>query len=799
MTENSRRFRPHPSALSLWLPALWGVLPAHAVEPVSAAVPASATLAPDWAGLGYVRRQNPADLAGLPRAPSCQGGWLPTMPVLPGLASLQDSPSELQADRLYHDPESGSELTGHVELNQPGRRLQADRLTLDRDQRLATATGHVRLSQNGLTSDSEALSFDLQQQTGLIEHTRYASSILQAHGEAQSIVQRQPGQLQLNGLTYTTCDPVDPLWSLQAARLDLNQAQGRAVARSTTLRVRQVPVLYLPWFEFPTDDRRSTGLLLPKFGYTNSGGVDLSVPYYFNLAPNYDLTLTPRLISDRGTMLEGEARWLAPQGIDTLLRGGILPSDEQYRGDTRKQASLRSRWQASPAVTYQLSADYLSDKDYFADLGNDPLVRTPSYQERSLSMLIHDWVPGLNGVLRVQDFRVVDRSLPDAQRPYQRLPQLLLSYAQGSGVGWSWSTQHDLAYFKKPIDDGSVVERSGLRLYQQLGGQYRWQNSWGYVQPALSARHLYTYYDRASQTSQGIDRANAGQDVLVPQFSLDSGLVFERSGRYQQFLEPRLFYAYAPYRNQDRLPSFDTVGASFSYSQLFSPYRFIGHDRLEDNHVVALGLTHRLYAADGIERIRTSVGQQFLLADRRVRLDSTQPPQSRQVGPALDLSVHLSEGLHLESTTLWQASGQTAQSVSQLIYDDHRQTYQLGWFSRRPLPEQNQQALHQLTLGVLQPINSQWRLFGSLQYDTDRQLWRDYLLGADYDSCCVRVSLYGRRYYNDLDDPQSSTPRRAIMAELTLKGLGGLSGNLAALLRQKILGYSQVDTTWNSR
>lgn len=836
------RWSLHPLAMALWLPVLAqaAVLPAADVplsEPmVSASSPATeASSAPDaltqgagqqpsspiqneaarpvpraqragedWARLGYVERTaaEPRLDTRAARSPSCLGQWLPLMPAALDAAAPADSATELWADRAYHDPVSGSELSGHVEMNQTGRRLQADQLQLDAEQRMATAKGHVTLSENGLTTYSDQLSFDLHSRSGLIENTRYASSALQAHGQAASILQLDPDHLQLNGVTYTTCDPQQPTWQLHAASLNVDQRRGRATLRDSTLRIQQVPVLRLPWLEFPTDDRRSSGFLLPRPGHTNGGGIELSLPYYFNLAPNYDLTLTPRLISDRGLMLESEVRWLAANGLDLLARGGWLPDDHDHGGDSRQQLSVRSAWPMTPHLRAELKGDYVSDEDYFADLGNDPLVRTPSYQERSLALISQDWIAGLDATLRVQDFQVVDRSIADSQRPYKRLPQLLVNYARDQGLGWSWDTQQDLAYFKKPITDGSTVERSGLRLYQAIAGQYRLQNSWGYLQPAVQLRHLYTYYDQASQTSQGIDRRNASQTVLVPQLTVDGGLVFERSGRYQQFLEPRAFYAYAPHREQSHLPSFDTVAASFGYSQLFSPYRFIGHDRLEDNHFVSLGLTHRLYAADGIERVRTSIGQRFNLRDPQVRLNPvgvTQTPTAPRIGPALDLSVHLNEGLHLESTTLWSGSAHTAQSIQQLVYQDALRIYQLGWFSRRDLPGLSQRPLHQLTFGMVQPLGERWRLFGSLQYDTDASRWRDNLIGADYDSCCMRLSVYSRRYYNDLDDPQSTRPRHAIMAELTLKGLGGLSGDLSGLLRQKILGYSQVEKSWNSR
>jgi len=741
------------------------------------------------------------DLKDRPVPAGCQGLWVTPIPAsVRPQADADASPIVATADYGYYQPNQGSKLSGQVRISQPNRLLEADRITLDATQTIAEASGHVRLSEIGLVSLSDRLRYNLKDQSGDLSSSQYISESLQAHGNAQQVSRTPDGITHLSQAEYSTCEPDRRVWNLKARSIELNSQTGIGTARNTTLFIQDIPVIHLPWFVFPVDDRRLSGLLVPRGGYTNDGGLDLSLPYYFNLSPQYDLTLTPRLLSRRQGMLEGEFRVLTAHQGEGIITGGYLPNDPLY-GNDRKRASLKYDWQLTPQIKSLLNLNYVSDKDYYTDLGTDPLVTNQLNQERALSLFYRDGIDGLTGLLRVQTFQTVDPETADVDRPYDRLPQLLLNYQNGSALGWQYNINHDTAYFKKSITDGSGVENSGLRIYNQLATRYNLRGSWGSFVPELSVRHLFYRYDQDTLNSQGLGKDNATHSSTVPQLTLDGKLVFERQGNFLQTLEPRLFYAYSPYRNQDDFPNFDSATASPSYSQLFSPYRFVGHDRLEDNNVGSVGLTHRLYSPDGLEILSTSVGQSFYFADRQVRLDSSQAiNRQHSSGPALDISAQFTQNLRLDASALWMPNGQNAQTLAQIQYQNtHGQLYQVGFFDRREVTELSQKALHQFTASMVQPLYNQWRAFGYIQYDLDNRVSRDRLLGFDYDGCCWRMAVYGRSYFNDLDQPTDSKPRRLIMAELTLKGLAGLSGNLANLLRQKILGYTQVDTSWSSR
>lgn len=741
-----------------------------------------------------------------PPAPSCHGVWV--TPIAAAQAAMRptvradEAPITITADYGYYHPTEGSRLSGTVRLSQPNRLLSADSIQLDNSQTLVEAEGQVRIAEAGLVSDGEKLRYNLKDQSAELSNSRYVSESLQAHGTAEQLSRDSQGTIRLYNTEYSTCEPDNRVWTLKTDQLELDTNTGRGTAKRSTLYIYDTPIVKLPWFNFPIDGRRSSGFLAPKLGYTNDGGLQLATPYYFNLAPQYDLTLTPRLLTQRNPMLEAEVRGLSADYGTATLAGGYLPSDPLYFNQDRQRANLLHTWQIDDELSSSLNLNYVSDKDYFSDLGDDPLVRNTLNQERSLSLFYRsEQVKGLKATLRMQDFQTIDPDIADIDRPYARLPQLLANYQTPSISGVQYHLQHDSAYFKKSIQDNSGVENSGVRGYHRLQAAYPIRRAWGYMTPEISAKHVYYQYDEDSLDSQSRGKEDASRSAFVPQFTLDMGLSFEREGRYLQVLEPRLLYAYSGYKNQDDFPNFDSAPISRSYNQLFRTERFIGHDRLEDNHFVTFGVVHRLYDDDGLELLRMGLGQSRYFADRRVRLATTDPiATERTSGPALELSSQLTEHLRVDATALWQSNGENTSHITQLNYQHPRgQLYHAGLIERRDVSAQGQQALRQVTAGLIQPLGQQWRAFGYLQYDLDKQVTRDGLFGLDYDGCCWRMALYGRSYYNDLDDPSQNKPRRLIMAEVTLKGLGGLSGNLANLLRQKIIGYSQVENTWNSR
>lgn len=733
----------------------------------------------------------------------CQGTWV--TPINPETKAVDASSttSVITADYGHYNPEGDSVLQGNVIIDQEGRTIRADQVTIDSTQTYANAQGRVQLAQSGLLTQSDQINYNLKTQTGDLNNSFYISEQQHAHGHASQIKRANENLVILKDASYTACPPEQkPAWRIQAKEIELNQDTGRGVTRGTKLYVKDVPVLAVPYFNFPIDDRRTTGILNPNFGYSNDGGAQLTVPVYLNLAPNYDLTLTPSYMSKRGVKLDAEFRYMTENFGSGRIWGGYLPTDNQYDNKDREDLHFLHNWKINDQWSTNLEYNHASDKDYFSDFNTSPNSKTDLNLRRAWELNYQNGIPGLKAQLKVEDFQTLDETIKDADKPYARLPQFLLNYVTGDPQGLQYEFNNDTAYFKKSINDGSALESSGTRIYNQFAVRYNYLTpSWFYAIPEVSVRSINTYYDQDAQVNRGSD--DLQKSVVVPQFTFATGVTFEKDGKYLQSISPRAFYAYSPYKNQEDYPNFDSTTASISYDQLFNPYRFYGHDRLDDNNFLSLGVTYSLLDTEGLERIKASIGQSYYFSDRRVTLNQ-EPDEfdkQRRTGPIVSLSSQLNQNFTIAANSAWMENGDNAQRDFQAYFvGDKDNLYNLGYFYRKNIPDR-QDAYDQAVASFIQPVKDNWRIMGHAQYDLDNNLMREYLLGVNYESCCWAVSVYGRSYYNDLDDPNLPDVHRkkAIMAEFTLKGLGALNNKLASLLENRVLGFNKINQSWTQR
>ncbi len=734
----------------------------------------------------------------------CSGTWITPISPITQAVDPKEATSTVTADYAHYNPNGDSELEGNVLIDQQGRSVRADKVTIDKSQTYANAQGNVQLAQAGLLAKSDQVNYNLKTQQGDLKNSYYISEQQHAHGRADLIQRTSPDVLVLHNATYTTCPPEQkPTWKIQAKEIELNQETGRGVTKGTKLYVKDVPVLAVPYFNFPIDDRRTTGILNPNLGFSNDGGLELTVPVYLNLAPNYDATVTPRYISDRGMMMQGEFRYLTENYGQGKIWGGYLPSDDRYNNQDRKDFNLLHKWQINDYLTADAEYHYASDKDYITDLDTNPDSKTDLNLRRAVTLKYKNQIPGLTAQLKVEDYQTLDKTILDADKPYARLPQFLLNYVTGNPLGLQYEYNNDTAYFKKSINDNSAQESSGTRLYNQFAVRYNYRTPWAFVIPEASVRSINTFYDKDSIASQNLDASSETKSVVVPQFTLDSGLIFQRDGKYLQTITPRAFYAYAPYENQNGYANFDTTSASISYDQLFSPYRFYGHDRLEDNNFLSLGVSYSLFDTEGLERIRAGVGQSFYFSDRRVTLTNSTDTEdtSKTSGPIVSISSQLTNKFTVSANSAWMSNGNNSQHDFQAYFTgDNGNLYNVGYFNRKEIVDR-QVAYDAAVASFVQPIKNNWRIMGHVQYDFRNNVAREYLLGVNYESCCYAVSVYGRSYYNDLDDPKDPNVnvKRAVMAEITFKGLGGLNNKLASLLENRVLGFKEINQSWTQR
>ena len=748
------------------------------------------------AQLGWTSREQVNALPGAQRPPmdrTCPGTWITPIPAGTKTGDPALSDVEIEAEDVHYDVNGTSTLTGRVSIRQPGRRIDADRAVLTQDRNEGRFSGNILIAEPGLVLTGDQAEFDFTTQLAHIKRTEFVSSSINAHGRADQITRNDKGLITIARGEYSTCAPDDRSWYFVASDIRLNQESGRGEVRHAVLHIQDVPVLYTPYFNFPIDSRRQSGMLIPRFGNTNDGGLDLAVPVYLNLAPNYDATLTPRLMTRRGAMVEGEFRYLLPRLGEGSLTGGYLASDPLYANLDRKSLAWKQAGNLTPALQLKTNVNYVSDSAYFIDLGTDLSLTNTTFQERTAELAYHrdDWTL----ISRVQGFQTIDPLIADRDKPYARLPQLLLMGGTPAARGWQPRLSTELTYFERAINDSSGPEVNGARYRLDPALSYVVDSNWGRLTPTVKL-HTLNY----ELSGDGVPGGSKQRDKAVPSVSLDGRLVFEREqGRFLQTLEPRAFYLYAPYQNQSDLPNFDTANTTFSYQQLFRDSRFSGGDRLDDANQVSLGLTSRFIASDsGEEIIHASVGQIFYLRDRKVRLDPSTPVATdRTSGLAAQLAAPIGRGWSGIADALWtpnlQHSSQYSASFNYLPESRDRLA-NLGYHFRREDPGIGQKALRQANASFVQPIGINWQLLGLWQYDLRRRETQDSLLGMQYEACCWKVRLFNRRFLADPDDISQGSQRQrtAFFIEVELKGLAGISSGVKNLLSNNMFGYNQL-------
>jgi LPS-assembly protein len=754
-------------------------------------------------------------------------------------APLNDQDSiYAESDYGYYDNVDYAELSGNVIIDQGEQHIEAQKVVLDLSSGVAAAQGQVmftdqaignapnrgtaterpaatvndKVSQGGLIGVADSLNYNTETGQSTAKDVAFASVELQAHGYAKRLNRPNETQYELDEVMFSTCPPTNRKWQFDAKSIDLDTETGRGEAYNTTFKIADVPVFYLPYFNFPIDNRRSSGFLLPSASVGSKSGLEVDVPYYFNLAPNYDATLNTRVYTNRNPMLSGEFRYLTEEYGEGIFNGSYLPNDKKYDGEDRSSLFYDHYWSSNsiPRLSGDAKYSYVSDADYLNDFDTLGLSdNTLNLPRRARLNYYNDYV---NGELKVETYQTLDaftntgERLEDKDKPYSRLPQLSLNYRLPWSDNINFTGVHDSAYFKKSIDDGSEAEKSGVRVYNKLSAAYPIEAAWGYINPKLSLQHLYTSYDQDSLDANNLDEDDGSQSVFVPQASIDAGLNFYQSGSPfgafddtmggYQLLSPRLKYTYSPFEDQNDIPNFNTRIASINYQQLFSDSWFLGYDRLQDLHAITPGINYRYIDATGVTRFDGSIAEQFYYGDGRVTLEDQTPVfDTDSSGMVWNTSTQPYNNVWVDVSGALNSSYDLNYITTELRYQPSSNSlFNVGFVKRQEDENTNQLPISALTASAIFPINSNWRVLAQGQYDYRRNQTLDALVGIDYEDCCIGFAVYGRRYYNDLNI--NDKPNQAIMAEIRLNGLGSDSGRLTRLLADKVLGFEPTQTAW---
>jgi len=707
-------------------------------------------------------------------------------PAKLGPAAMPPQPSDedplyVGADTFDYDQELELlGLSGDVEMIQGSRYIGADKVVYDRDSTDLVAKGNTILAQPGIRLVADGAEMNLESDKGSLTDVRYRlSGKINARGSADRAELVEPELTRYEDIVYTTCRPGQNAWSLDAEKLKLDQSSGQGVARNAKLRVRGVPILYTPYLSFPIDDRRKSGILIPTVGNSDDNGVDVTVPYYWNIAPNMDATFFPRYMSERGEMLGAEFRYLSMRQQAELF-GEVIPEDKNFEdGATRWAFRVEHKARIAPRWSSNVIFNEVSDDEYLEDFGNNLDLTSVRNIERRGDLIYRGnrW----RLLTRLQDYQTVDASIPPRQRPYGRLPQLLLAASPlrlNSGIQLGVDGEYDFFSHSDKVQ--------GHRATLQPSATLPLRKSYGHLIPQLNL-YLGTYGLQDQAPDKKDDPAYA-----IPSFNLDGELIFERTIRWfnhesLQTLEPRIFYLYTPFEDQEDIPVFDSSELSFSYYSLFRKNRFTGRDRIGDANQLTLGLTSRTLALEsGRELLRASAGQILYFRDRDVQIAGP-PEESGTSSIAGEVTARLLQDLTGRATFEWDPNLDEERSRKRAL-ELHYQTRDDRLFNfvyRFDLGTSEANRYEDTDLSFRMPISSQLKLVGRWYYSLLNSETVEGFAGIEYGQCCWRVRLLGRHLKNKPDSPGSNT----FMVQMELAGLGSIGQQVDNFLERGIYGY----------
>lgn len=720
---------------------------------------------------------------------------------------------------------------GDIVVQQGSSTIQNDQSTdVDRDSNTIVMEGNINFRELGLLLQGDSAVIDNEQRINQIESAQYVLHDYSIHGDAESIVYNgESGLVTIENGEFSRCEPENEFWTLQASSIILDQEASRGYADNATIRLGKVPIFYYPFtLPFPLGDARASGLLPPSAGTTRTGGFDLEVPYYLNLAPHYDATLSPRLLSDRGVMLGAEFRYLADWSMNTLQMTH-LGGDDLFDPATRdipgsESPSTENRWfvgfdhRGELGDNFSTFVDYnaVSDDDYFYDLGGTGLnVVSQTYLNRQGLLSFNSDYGG--AALNVQRLQIIDPFVNTATltRPYDRLPELsfetgaylpfgFLLRIRGAATAFDRTLDESLLSMAQ-VENGALVTGERVNLQPTLG--------WAVEAPGWFVRTNATYKHMAYSLENQALGTRDDPEVSVPVYSFDSGLIFERrsSNGNTQTLEPRIFYLYSEFEDQSNLPLFDTSELNFSFLQLFREDRFSGGDRITDADQVSVALTSRFLDARGRERARVSLGQILYFQNRRVTLDS--PLQSfvprysttaENSAIAAEVGLSIGNNWRLSTDVQWdEEQDEINEGSFQLRYQRDSNhllniSYRYRSLVNSPLfilPSGIDRRIKQTDISGVWPLTANWKLLGRWNYDHSNARNLESFAGVEWSNCCATIRLLGREWVdqNEIFVPNSD-PNRGVFVQITLNGLGDLTGGgLSNLLQDGIWGFRDTD------
>jgi LPS-assembly protein len=683
----------------------------------------------------------------------------------------RDEPADLflDADKIEGHQDQDLDALGSVRLRKRGTAVFSDQLHLSFPDRQLTATGHVRFEKDGDVITGEKLFYDLGSESGYIDKPEYSLIRYGARGGAKRLIAENRNFYKIEKATYTDCDVGDDDWFMRIGRLELDRIRDIGVAHDATVVFKGVPILYSPYLDFSLSGRRKSGLLPPTIGSTGQSGFEYTQPFYWNIAPNLDATIAPRVLAKRGVLTDADVRYLEPD-FSGEIRGEYLPDDRQ-KNETRYGYLWQHQQNFGNGFLGKVDLQGVSDSAYFTDLSDKIAVTSQTNLNREGDLFYDGGWWNMN--TRVQRYQTLQDPLAPVTPPYSRAPQITLNMDRQTDAHFEFGVQGEYVEFNHP----TLINGTREILYPSISAPF--QTSYFYITPKVGY-HTTNY--------SFPDPNTPAETVNLPIYSLDSALTFERDtslwGRaFLQTLEPRLYYVYIPFRPQDQLPIFDTAQADFNFAQIFTENQYSGGDRMNNANQLTAAVTSRLIDPDsGNERLRFSLGQRYYFTQQQVLLT----PQSSTSGRSDVLAAATGQITnHWFSDLGAQYSvdqNQTQRSNAALRYQpDLDKVVNFSYrFTRN--------SLEQVDVSTEWPIGGRWTGLARYNYSLQDRSLLEGLAGVEYNAGCWVARFVMHRFVSATQEYVN-----AMFFQLELTGLSQIGSSPLEVLRQNITGYGKTN------
>lgn len=709
----------------------------------------------------------------------------------------------MSADSMPLNDGTQIRLSGNVSIRDEQSQMRADEIEINDSTQQLSASGNVTFesqdaffSAERLTRTPSEASEDASQVS--LEEPLFYLFGNNANGQAEQINIDSEQTIEIDALTFSTCPIGEQSWQISASEMDIDPDAGVGEAWNTVIRLGDVPIFYLPYIRFPTDNRRESGVLYPDLKNSDKHGLDISLPIYWNIAENMDATLTPRHMADRGMQLGTELRLLTQQTYsefsfewldkDKLLAAQLADPDSDTLLDAnsprRWLGSLHNKSQFGDHWRADINARKVSDSDYFRDFGSGIESANATRLSSELNLFYED------DIWQMRWFALSHQSLINVES-YRYLPSWTVDgdYLSESGLRWQWSSE--ITQFEHK----NQQQLEGRRVNILPSVSFPMRASWGHLIPKFG--YQVSRYEQESQ----IDGSQQSRSRDLPIFSLDSGIYLDREIEmgdegYTHSLMPRIFYTYIPFENQSQLNNFDTGVADFSFDQFWRENRFTGVDRVGDSNQFNLALGNSLLShKTGQEIINLQLGRIFYLDDRQVQLSGNEIDMSEQSPWLAQLDWRVNSTLSVSSLIEWDETDSHTNRTETRINFEPKDNHIVNLSHRyRDLAGQE---VEELDFSFAWPINDRWRFFGRWYNDLTESQTIQALAGIEYESCCWAIRLAAERY---LDTPQLNSLGMPIPVEeqyvddillqFVFKGLGNAgSSRIGDNLAKSIAGY----------